>query len=248
MTYNSRLDIPPFLSYAGSYALFNYTTADPAKGLAYDNLRLVRAFEKGLDPKSSEAGFILTHVDMVNESGRLVSGAMKVIETLEHSGPRSNVNEGFREILQGMEKIEASMEGKFYPIYEQVRMLRDIDMWANSKPSEYLSFRVFIFGITSQSMFPNGVVYEGCYNNKPLNFRGESGANDSIVSVVYPIRRPRTDNGRFLFWTTSSRSRCPPLLSPRSSTSSAPTGRCLTVSSSLTFAQRPSRSASTITR
>lgn len=55
-------------------------------------------------------------------------------------------------------------------------------MWGNSKPSEYLSFRVFIFGITNQSMFPNGVVYEGCEDNKPLYFRGESGANDSIVS------------------------------------------------------------------
>lgn len=66
-------------------------------------------------------------------------------------------------------------------------MLTDIEMWANSKPSEYLSFRVFIFGITSQSMFPNGVVYEGCYDNKPLNFRGESGANDSIVCIIHPI-------------------------------------------------------------
>lgn len=59
-------------------------------------------------------------------------------------------------------------------------------MWGNSKPSEYLSFRVFIFGITSQSMFPNGVIYEGVEDNKPLFFRGESGANDSIVSSSSP--------------------------------------------------------------
>lgn len=31
-------------------------------------------------------------------------------------------------------------------------------------------------------MFPNGVIYDGCEDNKPLYFRGESGANDSIVS------------------------------------------------------------------
>lgn len=54
-------------------------------------------------------------------------------------------------------------------------------MWKNSKPADYLSFRVFIFGITSQSMFPNGVVYEGINDNQPMYFRGESGANDSIV-------------------------------------------------------------------
>jgi indoleamine 2,3-dioxygenase len=56
-------------------------------------------------------------------------------------------------------------------------------MWGNSKPAEYLSFRVFIFGITNQSMFPNGVIYDGVEDNKPLHFRGESGANDSIVRI-----------------------------------------------------------------
>lgn len=57
-----------------------------------------------------------------------------------------------------------------------------IDMWKNSKPADYLTFRVFIFGITSQSMFPNGVIYEGINDNHSMYFRGESGANDSIVS------------------------------------------------------------------
>lgn len=32
-------------------------------------------------------------------------------------------------------------------------------------------------------MFPNGVVYEGCFENKPVDFRGESGANDSIIPL-----------------------------------------------------------------
>ena len=101
------------MSYAASYALFNYTVADNAKGLVYDNLRLVRAFEHGLDPKSSEAGFILTHVDMVKWSGSLIAGAIKVVDTIEQGGPRSDVNDGFREILAAMEKIEAAMEGMF---------------------------------------------------------------------------------------------------------------------------------------
>ncbi|PWY77101.1 indoleamine 2,3-dioxygenase family protein [Aspergillus heteromorphus CBS 117.55] len=162
------LDIPPFLSYAAAYSLFNYTVADPSKGLEYSNLRLVRAFENGLDPKSSEAGFILTHVDMVKESGSLIGGAVKVVDNVEQGGSRSAVNDGFREILTAMEKIEASME----------------DMWANSKPQDYLSFRVFIFGITSQSMFPNGVIYDGVLDNKPLFFRGESGANDSMIPLL----------------------------------------------------------------
>ncbi|CAI7654868.1 unnamed protein product [Penicillium pancosmium] len=163
------LDLPPFMSYAASYALFNYTLADPAKGLDdYSNLRLVRAFEKGLDPKSSEAGFILTHVDMVKYTGSLINGVLRVVDNLEQNGPRQDVNDGFRLILETMEKIEAAME----------------TMWGNSKPADYLSFRVFIFGITNQSMFPNGVIYDGVEDNKPLHFRGESGANDSIIPLL----------------------------------------------------------------
>ena len=54
-------------------------------------------------------------------------------------------------------------------------------MWRKSKPNDYNSFRTFIFGITKQSMFPQGVVYEGV-SEEPMSFRGESGANDSMAS------------------------------------------------------------------
>lgn len=57
-------------------------------------------------------------------------------------------------------------------------------MWMKSKPLDYTTFRTFIFGITSQSMFPNGVVYEGINDGKPMSFRGESGANDSMIPMM----------------------------------------------------------------
>lgn len=60
------------------------------------------------------------------------------------------------------------------------KLTRHLAMWKKSKPNGYTSFRTFIFGITSQSMFPNGVIYEGV-SEEPLSFRGESGANDSMV-------------------------------------------------------------------
>ena len=56
-------------------------------------------------------------------------------------------------------------------------------MWDKSKPKGYTTFRTFIFGITSQSMFPNGVIYEGV-SDEPMSFRGESGANDSMVRYL----------------------------------------------------------------
>jgi len=163
------------MEYAGSYALFNYRLEDPSKGLEYDNLRLIRAFEHGLHHESSEAGFVLVHIDMVRNSGPLVAGVMKSFEAATKTAAGGNVaelrkglNEGLEDILGAMKKINAVME----------------TMWAKSRPTEYTSFRTFIFGITSQSMFPNGVVYEGLNDNKPLSFRGESGANDSMVPLM----------------------------------------------------------------
>lgn len=161
------------MEYAGSYALFNYHLVDPAAGMEYSNLRLIRAFEHGLDPTSSEAGFVLVHIDMVKNTGPLVGGTMKCLEAASsvHTSQverRTNFNDGLSTIIGALQKINHTME----------------TMWHKSKPTEYTSFRTFIFGITSQSMFPDGVVYEGINDNKPLSFRGESGANDSIVPLM----------------------------------------------------------------
>jgi indoleamine 2,3-dioxygenase len=57
-----------------------------------------------------------------------------------------------------------------------------IEMWSKSKPHDYTSFRTFIFGIAKQTMFPNGVIYEGV-SDEPMFFRGESGANDSMIPL-----------------------------------------------------------------
>jgi indoleamine 2,3-dioxygenase len=153
------------MEYAGSYALFNYRLADPTKGLEYSNLRLIRAFEHGLDPSSSEAGFVLVHIDMVRNSGPLVAGVMSSLNACA-SDDRAAFTDGLETIVRAMTKVNQVMD----------------NMWGKSKPNDYTSFRTFIFGITSQSMFPNGVIYEGV-SDEPLSFRGESGANDSMIPL-----------------------------------------------------------------
>ncbi|KAI1823840.1 indoleamine 2,3-dioxygenase-like protein [Xylaria intraflava] len=164
----------PFMEYAGSYALFNYRLEDPGKGLDYDNLRLIRAFEHGLDQSSSEAGFVLVHVDMVKNSGPLIAGTMSALSALADTSAADRIvqrkafNDGLHTVLGAMQKVNGVMES----------------MWGKSKPRSYTSFRTFIFGITSQSMFPDGVIYENINDGKPMSFRGESGANDSMVPLM----------------------------------------------------------------
>ncbi|WPH03072.1 Hypothetical protein R9X50_00594600 [Acrodontium crateriforme] len=173
------LDIPPFMAYAAAYSLYNYRFANPSIGASqYENLRLIRAFERGLDPLSSEAGFILTHVDMVQHSGGLIKGAVGVLDGVA-SKTTEEVVDAFHSLLSTMKIIEESMEA----------------MWSHSRPKDYISYRTFIFGITNQSMFPNGVVYEGENDGKPMDFRGESGANDAIIPLLdYLLQIPMPVN------------------------------------------------------
>lgn len=133
------------MSYAAAYSLYNYRFADPAVGLKeYDNLRLIRAFEKGLDPKSSEAGFILVHpflcddrateipltssqvhVDIVKHTAGLIKGTADVLGAIESRSSRADVVDGMETMLHTMRHIEASME----------------TMWGHSKPQDYNTYR-----------------------------------------------------------------------------------------------------------
>jgi indoleamine 2,3-dioxygenase len=106
-----------------AYSTYNYRFADPSIGTSkYDNLRLVRAFEYGLDPSSSEAGFVLTHVDMVKHSPDLIKGAVDALNSVSANAGPEDVSAAFHHMLDAMQRIEASME----------------TMWANSRPKDYI--------------------------------------------------------------------------------------------------------------
>jgi indoleamine 2,3-dioxygenase len=166
------------MEYAGSYALYNYRLQDKSQGMEYSNLRLIRAFEHGLDPASSEAGFVLVHVAMVKDSGALVSGALEALSGCEQQD-RQKFDLGLAKVVAAMIKVNKTMNGRSTCV--SLPMLTGVEMWNKSKPRDYTTFRTFIFGIANQTMFPKGVVYEGV-STTPMFFRGESGANDSMVS------------------------------------------------------------------
>ena len=99
------------MEYAGSYALFNYRLEEPALGMEYSNLRLIRAFEHGLDQSSSEAGFVLVHVDMVQHSGLLVEGAVNALSACG-GGDRKAFNAGLEGVVEAMVKVNGVMDGE----------------------------------------------------------------------------------------------------------------------------------------
>lgn len=98
------------MEYAGSYALYNYRLADPSKGLEYDNLRLIRAFEHGVaNVRSSEAGFVLIHVAMVAHSGLLVNGVVDALAACAEDDIEK-FDTGMRDVIGAMREINKVMD------------------------------------------------------------------------------------------------------------------------------------------
>lgn len=157
-----KIDAKPFMEYALSYALYNWKKIDPRRPVKFQNLQLIRSFS-GMD---SEAGFILVHVSMVAHSGALVDATFRVLSAVERKD-RTAFNSALDDFKNTMIKINGEME----------------KMWVRSKHEDYQKFRTFIMGIKNQPMFPKGVIYEGV-SEEPLSFRGESGANDSMIPTA----------------------------------------------------------------
>jgi len=154
----------PFLDYT-AYMLYNYHMKDPSKGLGGDNLEVIRKFHGS----ESEHGFMITHVAMDAFTGQQVKHAETVLETSKARDKEGLIG-GLQDYRKTMQNINRAMDG----------------MWKVSKPEDYQNFRTFIFGVKNQKFFPNGVRYEGVGDDSPRFYRGETGANDSII--------PTTDN------------------------------------------------------
>ncbi|KAJ3278906.1 hypothetical protein HDU76_009699 [Blyttiomyces sp. JEL0837] len=147
------------MEYAQSYALFNYKKKDPRGPLEYDNLDLIRKFS-GME---SEVGFILVHVAMVAHTGEQVKHTLAALAAVERED-RAAFDQELKGLLTTLQRINAVMD----------------TMWTRSLPEDYIKFRTFIMGTKSQPMFPKGVLYEGV-SDQATFYRGESGANDSII-------------------------------------------------------------------
>lgn len=158
----SLLGVKPFMEYALSYALYNWQRIDTEKSITFDNLKLIRSFAG----TEHEAGFILVHVAMVAHTPDQVKWTEQILKATE-SKDRKSFNIALEGHLETFRKINNIME----------------TMWKRSSSDAYQSFRTFIMGIKNQPMFPNGVLYEGT-NQERMHWRGESGANDSIIPTA----------------------------------------------------------------
>jgi indoleamine 2,3-dioxygenase len=154
---SNKLDVYPWLDYHYSYSLGNYVKKDPESSLHWKNLDMACKFTG----TSDEIGFIMVHVYINEVTPNLVRSVMnygqnKDVNSLQICG----------EVMQEMNR-------------------RRRDMWSASRHERYNDFRIFIMGIKGNTnIFGNGLVYEGCFNDEPQQYRGQTGAQDSIIPMI----------------------------------------------------------------
>ena len=151
----ARLRRPPILSYDG-YALYNWKRFDPGGPIALGNIDTIQDFVHLYD----EHWFILVHVQIEALAAGLLAAIARVEEALSR-GDRS--------------AIDVAMDAIARTIWAQVEVLGRIP--EKMDPALYYrTFRPYI-------RFFEGVVYEGV-DAAPLDFRGETGAQSSVVPTL----------------------------------------------------------------
>jgi len=147
----------PILSYA-SYCLYNWKRLDPNKPIELGNIELLQNFCTPEVGKRDEDWFILVHVDIENKAAPGITAIAGLDEVITE-GNEPAIQKAFDSVYQSLVEMNKTLK----------RMPEECD------PDNYFRFiRPYIFG------FEN-IVYEGYFDNKPQSFRGETGAQSSVV-------------------------------------------------------------------
>jgi indoleamine 2,3-dioxygenase len=146
---------PPILSYDG-YALYNWKRFDPTRPIALGNIDTLQNFVHLYD----EHWFILVHVE-------IEAIAADILAAIDRAG------HGLRE--RNSESVRRALRDIATAVRKQIDVLRRIP--EKMDPALYYrTFRPYI-------RFFENVVYEGVVH-APLNFRGETGAQSSIMPTL----------------------------------------------------------------
>jgi indoleamine 2,3-dioxygenase len=160
-----RLGRPPVLSYA-SYALDNWRRLDRAKPIQLDNIVLLQNFLGGLD----EEWFVVVHVQIERQAGPALAGLLRAF-----NGAATNSAD---EVLLGLRSLATAQTA-----------MRDTLLRMTERCDPYVYYnrvRPYIHGWKNNPSLPNGLIYEGvaAYTGQPQQFRGETGAQSSIVPCL----------------------------------------------------------------
>ena len=146
---------PPILSYDG-YALYNWKRFDHTRPIALGNIDTIQGFVHLYD----EHWFILVHVEIEAIAAVILAAIDRAARGLRERDGR---------VVSGALRDIASAVRKQNTVLERIPEKMDSALY-------YKTFRPYI-------RFFENVVYEGVVH-APLNFRGETGAQSSIMPTL----------------------------------------------------------------
>jgi len=160
-----RLGRPPVLSYA-SYALDNWRRFDRTRPIQLDNIMLLQNFLGGLD----EEWFVVVHIQIEREAGSGLAGLLQAM-----NGAAEDKRD---EVLLGLKSLAWAQTAMRNTL---VRMKERCDPYVY-----YNRVRPYIHAWKNSPTLPNGLIYENVepYAGQPQQFRGETGAQSSIVPCL----------------------------------------------------------------
>ena len=151
---------PPILSYA-SYCLDNWFLINKDEEVSLENVALINNFLGGVD----EDWFVTIHVCIEDAASGAIDACKKISQCNNNSSEIDVLNL-FKQIQDSMKKVNAIF----------ARMPEKCDPYVY-----YHRVRPFIFGTKDNPDLKKGLVYEGQFDSKPQFFRGETGAQSSII-------------------------------------------------------------------
>ena len=151
---------PPILSYA-SYCLDNWFLINHEEPISLDNVGLITNFLGGVD----EDWFVTIHVCIENAASDAVEAA-EIISQCTSKSSEQEVENLFNRIQLSLLDVNRVFS----------RMTERCDPYIY-----YHRVRPFIFGSKDNPDLKGGLVFENQFDNRPQFFRGETGAQSSII-------------------------------------------------------------------
>ena len=180
---------PPILSYA-SYCLDNWYKVNQKEPISLDNVALINNFLGGVD----EDWFVTIHVCIEDAAGDAIDAGYK-LSRLNESNNVDDFNTNLKKILTSLKNVNnifSKMPEKCDPyIY-------------------YHRVRPYIFGTKDNPDLKKGLIYENQFNNKPQFYRGETGAQSSIIPFLDGVLGIYHSNDNLRHYLNEMRDYMPP--------------------------------------
>lgn len=184
-----QLGTPPVLSYP-FYSLYNWRRLDKQKPITLENLAVLQNFAGGTD----EDWFILIHVEIEAKAGHGIAALYNALQAAKE-----------RRVYDASSSLEIAAQhlSKLHEIL--ARMPEHCDPYIY-----YNRVRPYLQGWKDNPIFPDGVLYEGCFENRPQKFRGETGAQSSILPALDALLGIQHEKDRFFGYLMDMRNYMPP--------------------------------------